>query len=127
MGNVLSADEREELLREAPFMRLATIGPDGSPHCVPMWFGYIDGRIYFKTLRHSVKARNIERDKRIALTVDLGQSYFDLRGLSIVGEAHRVTDMDLQKQINDDWVSSYLGPHHPMVEGREGGPGSITW
>lgn len=112
----LFTTEREELLRQAPFMRLATLNPDGRPHCVPMWFGYIDGQIYFKTLQNSVKARNLDKDSRIGLTVDLGVLYFDLRGLSILGEALLVTDEELSRRIDDEWVKEYLGVHHPMVK-----------
>ena len=28
---------------------MATIGPNGMPHLVAMWYGLIDGKLYFET------------------------------------------------------------------------------
>ena len=62
--------------------KLATVKKDGSSHIVPIWF-VLDGSdkdgnadreedddIIFTTSRSSVKAKNIERDKRVSICVD---------------------------------------------------------
>jgi PPOX class probable F420-dependent enzyme len=61
--------EVEELLRGRNFAHLASLLPDGSPHSVPVWVGVEDGKIAFFTGEGTRKARNLERDSRVALSV----------------------------------------------------------
>lgn len=61
--------EVEELLRGRNFAHLASLLPDGSPHSVPIWVGVEDGRIAFFTGDGTRKARNLQRDGRVALSV----------------------------------------------------------
>ena len=65
----LAADVRE-LFEKANFVHLATLLPDGSPHTVAVWAGFVDGeRLGFFTQPSSRKARNVARDPRVALSV----------------------------------------------------------
>ena len=48
---------------------LATLLPDGSPHTVPLWVHTHDDQIVFQTGPHSLKARNLRRDPRVALSL----------------------------------------------------------
>jgi len=50
--------------------KVATVRADGRPHVVPVWFT-LDGRaLLFSTSSRSVKARNLGRDPRVAVSVD---------------------------------------------------------
>jgi PPOX class probable F420-dependent enzyme len=50
--------------------KLATVRDDGRPHVVPIWF-ILDGRDWlFMTGENTVKAGNIRRDPRVAISVD---------------------------------------------------------
>lgn len=61
---------RSFLTDEARTGKLATVGADGRPHVVPIWF-ILDGEtIVFTTGRGSAKARHMRRDPRVALCVD---------------------------------------------------------
>ena len=61
---------RSFLTKSARTGKLATVGADGRPHVVPIWF-VLDGEtIVFTTGRGSAKARHIRRDPRVALCVD---------------------------------------------------------
>jgi PPOX class probable F420-dependent enzyme len=57
-------------LFEGPnYAHLATLLPDGGPHSVPLWVD-LEGRyITFLTDPASRKARNLERDPRVAVSV----------------------------------------------------------
>ncbi|MBI4261381.1 MAG: pyridoxamine 5'-phosphate oxidase family protein, partial [Actinobacteria bacterium] len=33
-------------LDDQPTVRLATVGPDGAPHVVPLWFAWVDGTLF---------------------------------------------------------------------------------
>jgi PPOX class probable F420-dependent enzyme len=63
-------DTPETFLREANIAILSTVGPGGGPHAAPIWFDYEDGEIVMITGARSQKARNIERNPEVALTVD---------------------------------------------------------
>jgi PPOX class probable F420-dependent enzyme len=50
--------------------KLATTGPGGEPHVMPVWF-VLDGEdVVFTTGSGSVKGRNLRRDPRAAMAVD---------------------------------------------------------
>jgi PPOX class probable F420-dependent enzyme len=49
---------------------VATVGQDGRPHAVPVWFTVDEGRIVFTTTSGSVKAKHLHRDPRVAICVD---------------------------------------------------------
>ena len=57
-------------LFDAPnYVALASLLPDGSPHNVTVWGGVDGDRVFFFTQPESRKARNLARDRRVALTV----------------------------------------------------------
>ena len=61
--------EVRRLLDGAPVAHLATLLPDGSPHSVPVWVGRDDERVAFLTDPGSRKARNVERDPRVCISL----------------------------------------------------------
>ena len=61
--------EVSRLLEGPNYAHLATVLPDGSPHSVPVWAGIEDGRVVFFTQPGSRKARNLERDPRVAISL----------------------------------------------------------
>lgn len=58
-----------DLLSRPNFAHLATLMPDGSPNATPVWIGVRDDRILIGTGERSLKARNLRRDPRLALSV----------------------------------------------------------
>jgi PPOX class probable F420-dependent enzyme len=89
---VMSDDEIASFLEQSRIATMATVGADGRPHLVAMWFGLIDGRIYFETKAKSQKAVNLRRDPRIVCSVEAGDTYDQLRGVSIDGTATIIDD-----------------------------------
>ena len=57
--------------------KLSTIGFEGKPHCVPVWWIFEGDNLVFMTMEASQKARNIERDARVSLTVDSEEFPYD--------------------------------------------------
>lgn len=88
----MTADEVATLLKEENKFQLATINPDGTPHLVTMFAGLADGKIAFWTERKSQKARNLARDPRVTCLIDLGSTYFELRGITLYGTVRTVTE-----------------------------------
>jgi PPOX class probable F420-dependent enzyme len=84
-------EEQRAFLETARTVQVASIGPDGRPHLVPMWFVVDDeGCIVFTTYATSQKVRNLQRDPRITALVEDGREYSQLRGLMIEGRAELV-------------------------------------
>lgn len=66
---------------------LATVGPDGNPHVMPLGVLWIDGAFYFTSGAGTRKSRNLARNPHCVLTV--ATEAFDL---VVEGKAVRVTD-----------------------------------
>lgn len=49
-----------------------TLHADGSPHSVPVWYEFVDGRFFVFTPSTSVKLRNLKRDPRMTLSIASG-------------------------------------------------------
>jgi PPOX class probable F420-dependent enzyme len=95
----MTPDEVAQLLASCRKVQLATIGPDGYPHLVTMYYALRDGKIAFWTYRTSQKALNLSRDPRISCLVETGEAYFDLRGVLIQGVVQTITDPDEVYQL----------------------------
>jgi PPOX class probable F420-dependent enzyme len=87
----MTEEEVDAFLHEQKTMSIATIGADGRPHLVAMWFTFVDGEIAFWTFAKSQKVLNLRRDPRITCLVEDGSEYNNLRGVELVARA-RITD-----------------------------------
>lgn len=116
----MSDDEIADYLRASRTMTLATIGSDGLPHLVAMWYAVIDGEIWFETKAKSQKAVNLRRDPRATCLVEDGRTYDQLRGVSVEGRAEIVEDPDALWAVGVDMWERYNGPYSeevkPLVE-----------
>jgi PPOX class probable F420-dependent enzyme len=95
----MSTEEIATLLAESRKVQLATIGRDGTPHLVTMYYVLIDGQITFWTYRTSQKALNLTADARLTCLVETGEQYFDLRGVQVQGVARRIDDPAAVQEI----------------------------
>ena len=66
---------------------MATVGPTGVPHLVAMWYGVVDGQIWFETKAQVAEGGQPPRDPRITVLLEDGLTYDTLRGVSIEGTA----------------------------------------
>ena len=76
----------------AKILQVATIGKDGSPHLAPMWFAMDDGKVVFRSFTKSQKIVNLQRDPRLTVLVETGDTYDTLQGVMIKGRARLVDD-----------------------------------
>jgi PPOX class probable F420-dependent enzyme len=73
----------EDLLIRPLFAHLATIRPDGSPQCNPMWFAWDGARLRFTTTTTRRKHRNVTHHAQVAVSVsdpDQPYRYLEVRG-----------------------------------------------
>jgi nitroimidazol reductase NimA-like FMN-containing flavoprotein (pyridoxamine 5'-phosphate oxidase superfamily) len=66
----------------------ATVGSDGEPHVVPVFFTYENQRVYVQTDRKSVKVRNLQKNNKVAVAVYRGEEAVILRGKARIIEDH---------------------------------------
>jgi PPOX class probable F420-dependent enzyme len=93
----MSEAEVLAFLEERRVLTCATLGGDGWPHLMPLWYVVRDGECWAWTYAKSQKVRNLERDARCTLQVEAGERYDELRGVMIKAAAaiHREPDVVL--------------------------------
>jgi PPOX class probable F420-dependent enzyme len=74
-------------LEEQRTVVVATIGRDGWPHLMPLWYVLREGHLWSWTYAKSQKVRNLERDPRVTLQVEAGEQYHELRGVMVKARA----------------------------------------
>lgn len=90
----MTVEERQALLAEETTVVVASAGPRGWPHVMPLWFVPRGEEIWITTYGKSQKVRNLERDPRATLMVEAGEEYGELRGVMIEAEAEIRPDDD---------------------------------
>lgn len=90
---------------------LATYGADGGIHLVAMWYGVIDGEIWFETKAKSQKAVNLGRDARCSVLIEDGDTYDTLRGVAFEGLAEIYNDPDNCHRVGVSVWERYTGPY----------------
>ena len=90
----MTEPEVDAFLEEQRTMAIATIGANGRPHVVAMWYAFVDGALCFWTFAKSQKVVNLRRDNRITCLVEDGDVYANLRGVELIARAHISDDED---------------------------------
>jgi len=100
----MSEDEMWIFIESQRSIQVATIGRDGSPHLVPLWFAIDEGEIILETFTKSQKIKNLERDDRITVLLEDGEAYPELRGVSIRGRAELIREPDRVHELHLDII-----------------------
>ena len=104
------SEQAKRLLDRRVFAHLATLMPDGSPKAEPVWVGREGDRVLLATDRRSLKARNIDADPRVALSLaDFDDPYEQLLIRGRVVE----TRPDPELTALDALSQKYLGEPFP--------------
>ncbi|MCQ4084869.1 pyridoxamine 5'-phosphate oxidase family protein [Streptomyces sp. RB6PN25] len=75
--------------------RVATVSADGAPHVSALWYVWDGSALWLYSLVRSLRWADLHRDPRVAVVVDDGVDYGELRGAELsgpvefVGEAPR--------------------------------------
>jgi PPOX class probable F420-dependent enzyme len=88
---VALTEQQVLILNGKNFATVATVMPDGSPEATVVWIETDGTYIYMNTAFPRLKARNLERDPRVAITViDCEHPYDDV--LAIRGRAELILE-----------------------------------
>jgi len=116
----MADDEIATFIERSRTATMATIGPNGMPHLVAMWYAVIDGQIWFETKARSQKAQNLRRDNRLVCMIEDGVTYDALRGVSLEGRGVIVEDPEEIWKVGVSVFERYTGPYgedmKPFVE-----------
>jgi nitroimidazol reductase NimA-like FMN-containing flavoprotein (pyridoxamine 5'-phosphate oxidase superfamily) len=104
----LSDEEREKFLATQRTVRVATVGPDGSPHVVPLWFVWHGGRLFLNSTLGNPTVENMIRTGTASAVVDDGDSYDVLRGVVLTGTTQRLGDQ-APPEVERVWSEKYMG------------------
>jgi hypothetical protein len=92
---MMTPEELDAYLAERRTCRVATVSADGAPHVSALWFAWHGGSLWLYSLVRSRRWAQLGADPRIAVVVDDGEEYGELRGVELsgrvtpVGEAPR--------------------------------------
>jgi PPOX class probable F420-dependent enzyme len=81
----LSPDEQAAFFREQRKAALATLDQHGFPHVVAMSYFAKDGAFYMTSYGKAQKVVNIRRNPKVALMIESGNGYAELRGVMVRG------------------------------------------
>jgi PPOX class probable F420-dependent enzyme len=107
--------EVREVISGRNFGHLATLLPDGSPHSVPVWILLQGDRIAFFTQSGSRKARNLDRDGRVAISVTDGANPY--RSVWLRGRVGATLEGLEALRVIDRIAEKYTGAPFPMRTG----------
>ena len=95
-----------DLLTKPAFANLATLNPDGSPQVTPVWVDFDGSHVIVNTARGRVKAKNLAREPRVALSIADPENPY--RYLGIQGRVVEMTEKGGDAHI-DKMAKKYLG------------------
>jgi len=106
----MTEDQIAAFLAAGQDLQVASINADGTPHLVTMWFVVRDGQIRFWTYGKSQKIVNLHRDPRISVLVTTGDTYEELKGVSVSGRAELVDDDTERARFAEEIYEKQWGP-----------------
>lgn len=113
----MTPDEIGDFLRQTETGVLTTLGRDGWPHSVAMWFVVADDSLRMWTYRKSQKVKNIQRDPRVAFLIESGSSYGELRGVLVRARAELLEGFDDTRAIGVALNDRYVVASNPSAAG----------
>ena len=104
-----SPAELAAFLSEERVVTCATIGPNGRPHLMPLWF-VADGAVVSAwTFGKSQKVKNLERLPQATLQIEAGKEYQELRGAMLECDVDIIRDTAKVEKIGTAIAARYSG------------------
>ena len=96
----MTDEEIGAYLKQARTIILVSNGKDGFPHPMPMWFAVDDDNVItMTTFRKSQKINNLKKDPRVALLVESGDAYPELKSVLIYTEVELLDSVEATRDI----------------------------
>ncbi len=105
----MTGEEVRAFLAEHLVMQCATIGPQGLPHMVALWYVPDGMELRGWTYAKSQKAKNLERDPRATLGIADGVQYHELRGVMLECDVELEREPERVAEYGFALVDRYAG------------------
>ena len=113
----LTPEEQEAFLRQHRKCALATLDKDGFPHIVAMNFAVRDGIFYMTSYGKAQKVLNVRRDPRVALMIEAGNAYAELKGVMVRGHCELLEGAKAVAEVFT-WMAADRGEPRPAGAAR---------
>ncbi|MEW1547645.1 pyridoxamine 5'-phosphate oxidase family protein [Streptomyces tsukubensis] len=84
---MMTPEEIDAFLAGQRTCRVATVSADGRPHAGALWYVWDGTSLWLYSIVRSRRWADLRRDPRIAVLVDAGEEYGELRGVELSGTA----------------------------------------
>ena len=97
----MTESEAWEYIESKPgWIALSTNGHDGFPHTVPIGYFVSGDSIFIGCLDSTQKVKNVERNQKISLMLESGETMSDIKGVLIKANAEIIRDDDERVAIS---------------------------
>lgn len=104
---VMTPEEITEFLAGGKVASIATMGPNGRPHLVPLWYVPRGDGFATWTYRASQKVANLRRLPQATVLVETGDTYDQLRGVSMECDVELVESTEKVALIGTELMRRY--------------------
>lgn len=108
--------EVDAFLAEQRTCRVATVGTHG-PHATALWYVWDGTSLWLTSIARSQRWADLESDPRIAVVVDTGEDYAELRGVELRGRVEVVGEVPRTGEP----VPELDGPEQAFADRYSGG------
>jgi hypothetical protein len=88
----MTEPELHRFLKEERLVTVASVGPNGRPHLIPLYYVADGAVISMWTFAKSQKVKNLERLPQATLQVEAGEHYHELRGAMLECDVEIIRD-----------------------------------
>lgn len=120
----MSPEELDAFMAENRTCRVATVLADGRPHVTPLWYVWVHGTLWLHSITRAQRWADLMRNPNVAIMVDAGHDYGELRGVEIQGRALAVGEVPRAGAPNDElmdveqaWARKYQGSDQMHYDG----------
>jgi hypothetical protein len=118
----MDSAELDAFLAQQRTCRVATSSPAG-PHLTALWFVWDGTALWLTSLVRSQRWTDLQRDPRLAVLVDAGEDYAELRGAELRGTAEIIGEVPrtgLPEPALDDPERLFAGKYGGGVMRHDG-------
>ncbi|MER8032772.1 pyridoxamine 5'-phosphate oxidase family protein [Streptomyces bauhiniae] len=90
---MMTPGELDEFLTSQRTCRVATVSADGTPHVSALWFVWDGTSLWLYSVVRSRRWTQLRHDARVAVVVDSGEEYDQLRGVELSGRVEFVGEV----------------------------------
>ncbi|MFD4601191.1 pyridoxamine 5'-phosphate oxidase family protein [Streptomyces sp. NPDC058464] len=90
---MMTPGELDEFLSTQRTCRVATVSASGAPHVSALWFAWDGTSLWLYSVVRSQRWKDLSRDPRVAVVVDSGEEYDQLRGVELRGTVEFVGEV----------------------------------